>query len=413
MASTKLYLDLRSHAKDGKGNLIIIITHNRTTSSIPTGIRLFPDEWDGNMIKQNSPNAALNIVIIDKKASIDKSIALLSLESNIDTVTATELKSHIIEGIPRKNGGHLIADVFNDYMSQSMKDGTREVYKAALRKVIAFGGEGLRIERLNLKWLRDFEQYLSLTQGPNGRAIYFRCLRSICNYARHTGIMSSYPFENFKFKTEPTRKRSIHIDLFRKFISYETSETNNRYRDYFILSFLLIGINIKDLLTARHSQVVNGRLEYIRNKTHKKYSIKIEPEASVLLNKYAGRDYLLEAMDHCTHHKSFARAINEACQMIGPKVEVRDELFPDKTVMKVEPIIPGITTYFARHSWATFAYEIGISIDIISQALGHSMNNRTTMIYIRYDQSKVDEANRKVIDYVLSPQRLSLSAKSN
>ena len=399
MTTTRLYLDLRSRAKDGKGTVLIMIIHNRTSASISTGIRLSPEEWNGSKIRSSSPNFPLNIRLIEKKSAIDKAIALLLLDDKCSRMTAAEIKVEIGGLSPVRNKGHMVSDVFHEYMSNNMRDGTREVYKATLKKMLAFGGEGLKMEAITLKWLHQFEMYLSKTQGPNGRAIYFRCLRAICNYAKHTGIVSGYPFENFKFKTEPTRKRSIHVEVFREFLHFPTDVVKSKYRDYFILSFLLIGININDLLLAKHSHIVDGRLEYIRNKTHKKYSIKIEPEAQALLDKYAGKDYLLEAMDHCKHHKSFARAINEACQKIGPVVKKQDEIFGEERE-EIEPVIPGITTYFARHSWATFAYEIGIPIDIISQALGHSMNNRTTMIYIRYDQSKVDDAHRRVIDYV-------------
>ena len=407
MANTKLYLDLRSKAKDGKGTILIMIIHNRTSTSISTGVRVSPDEWDGKKIRSGSPNYPLNVKLIDKKSDIDKKIALLSLDDKYFSLTAAEIKVEITRLSPVGNKGHMVSDVFHEYMSKPMKEGTREVYKATLKKMLAFGGESLKMEAITLKWLYQFESYLSRTQGPNGRAIYFRCLRAICNYAKHTGIVSGYPFENFKFKTEPTRKRSIHVEVFREFLHFPTDVVKGKYRDYFILSFLLIGININDLLLARHSHIIDGRLEYIRNKTHKKYSIKIEPEAQVLLDKYAGKEYLLEAMDHCRHHKSFARAINEACQKIGPIVRKQEEIFGEEKE-EVEPVIPGITTYFARHSWATFAYEIGIPIDVISQALGHSMNNKTTMIYIRYDQSKVDDANRAVIDYVFSDSSLSL-----
>ena len=63
--------------------------------------------------------------------------------------------------------------------------------------------------------------------------------------------------------------------------------------------------------------------------------------------------------------------------------------------------IPRMTLYWARHSFATIAYEIGISTDIIADCLGHKTGHRITEIYIQKDQRKVDEANRKVIDYVL------------
>ena len=78
-----------------------------------------------------------------------------------------------------------------------------------------------------------------------------------------------------------------------------------------------------------------------------------------------------------------------------------DDLFGmSKIVKRIDPIIPDISTYFSRHTWATIAYEIGIPIDVVSQALGHSMGNRTTLIYVKPNQEKVDEANRRVIDYL-------------
>jgi integrase len=178
-------------------------------------------------------------------------------------------------------------------------------------------------------------------------------------------------------------------------------------RDFFFLIFYLIGINVVDLLLAKKEQVVNGRLEYIRGKTHKKYSIKIEPEAEQLLKKYEGSgDYLLNVMNHCKHYKSFSRQINEGLQSIGI-IEMQsvpgEDLFTDDMTDEVfHPLIPGLTTYYARHSWATIAYEIGIPMEVISQAMGHSFGNKTTLIYIKFDPQKVDEANRKVIDYLLS-----------
>jgi integrase len=171
--------------------------------------------------------------------------------------------------------------------------------------------------------------------------------------------------------------------------------------------FYLIGINTKDLLLAKKNQVIDGRLEYVREKTGKKYSVKIEPEAERLIQTYFGKgDYLLDAMDHCQLYRSFQHQINDAIKLIGDEIKDTEpedgNLFAkEKEVVRIEPVIPGISTYFARHCWATFAYEIGISTDVISQALGHSFGHRTTFIYIKPDQGKVDTANRKVIDYLL------------
>lgn len=116
----------------------------------------------------------------------------------------------------------------------------------------------------------------------------------------------------------------------------------------------------------------------------------------------------MDAMDHCMLYKSFAHQLNDAIKLIGDKREIivpdEDDLFGEpKIESHITPVIPGITSYFARHCWATYAYKIGIPIDVISQALGHADGNRTTLIYIKRDQKKIDEANRKVIDYLLLP----------
>lgn len=406
MATTRFYLDLRGKAKDGKGSIVITIYHNRTTAMIPTGIRVSQNEWDGNHVIRVSGCDAINARLSDKISSVNRSIAYLSIDSNrFDSMTAPQVKQAITEKKVAKPY-HLVSDLFAEYLATNIKEGTKDIYRATLAKVLAFGGKALKMEDINLKWLHRFEFFLSKTQGVNGRAIYLRSLRAVCNYALHTNVIPSYPFQNFSIKQEPTRKRSVSVELFRKFLNYPTSPANARYRDYFLLMFYLIGINSKDLLLGLEKQIINGRFEYIREKTHKKYSIKIEPEAEELLKRYEGRNYLLEAMDHCKHYRSFAHEMNDHLKMIGEVVVETipdtEDLFGTPHLQKtIRPVIPGISTYYARHCWATFAYEAGIPLDIISQALGHSSGNRTTLIYVKYDQSKIDDANRRVIDFVL------------
>lgn len=410
MATTRLYLDLRSKAKDGKGSVIVQLRHNYSSATFPTGIRLFPYEWNSKRQQViNCPSAELyNAKLQNEKGRIDRAVALLSMEeSSFDIMTASELKKKIPSEQAKLSRGHLLVDLFTEYLEDGdLKEGTKEIYRITQNKVVAFSGSKFRIEDVSLKWLRAFDKYLSQTQSVNGKSIYLRALRAVCNYALHNDIEFSYPFRNFQIKSEPTRKRSVSIEEFRALRIHPVEPYIERYRDYFFLMFYLIGINVKDLLLAKKSQIVDGRLEYIREKTGKKYSIKIEPEAQILLDKYQGKgEYLLEAMDHCVHYKSFAREINEALQKIGNRVvtEIPSmNLFAEPAVsVEVEPLVPNITTYFSRHCWATFAYEKGISMDIISQALGHSFGNKTTLIYVKPNPSKVDEANRIVLDYLL------------
>lgn len=408
MAATRFFLDMRGKAKDGKGSVLISLYHNSTTTTFGTGIRISPENWCDGRIVGIAGAEALNANLNAQKTKIDKKIALLSMESSFFIMTASQIKKSIAEEKPKRNHGHPVSVLFKEYVETgNLKDGTKSIYKSTLKKVISFSGESVCIEALDLRWLRNFDNYLSETQGINGKAIYLRALRAVCNYAKHTGIVSHYPFDTFSIRHEETRKRSIAVEQLRLFYHKETSLQNQMYRDYFFLMFFLIGINSKDLLLAKKSQVNNGRLEYIRAKTNKRYTVRIEPEADELIKKHYGKsDYLLDAMDHCIHYNSFMREINEAIQSIGDVVEecIPDEndLFAEpKIVRHIQPTIPDITTYYARHTWATFAHKLDISSDIIALALGHSPTNRTTFIYIKPDLKKVDEANRKVIDYFL------------
>ena len=407
MASTRFYLDLRGNAKDGKGSVLLSIFHNRTTSTIPTGVRIYPTEWDGIKVIHKSDSSIINAKLSKLKYTIDDNIAKLSITESFESLTATELK-HLVYSKDHCRNRQLVSVLFEEYLKHSLAEGTKEIYISALNKVLAFGGQNLKITSITVKWLYDFDIFLSKTQkSANGRSMYMRCLRAVCKYAYKTGCISSCPFDLFQIKSEPTRKRCIEIKLFRKFMTFPTSEKNSLYRDYFMLLFYLIGINCIDLLTAKKNNIINGRLEYDRKKTHKHYSIKIEPEAQAIIDKHLGQgEYLLDALDHCVHPKSFMHQMNDALKTIGTtiKEEIPDQnnLFGSPVTKEtIIPIIPGISSYYARHSWATFAADLDISSDIIAQALGHSNGNRTTMIYIKPNRSKVDEANRRVIDFVL------------
>lgn len=392
MASTKFYLDCRGRAADGKGTILIQIFHNHSMTSISTGVRVSLTEWDGSRVK-NLPGAeAINAALQEQKSKIDKAIAILSLSDDFEMMTAANIKAEITDGKHKPSNSHLMSDLFNEYISISnLKPNTIDLYNYTLKKVTDFGGKYVKIENINHKWLKAFENHLSKTQRTNGRAIILRDLRAICRYAKRNRIISSSPFEEFRIKHEETKKRCISISTFIKLYNYPVSKKNAYYRDYFFLMFYLIGINTIDLLLAKKTQIVDGRFNYIRAKTGKPYSIKIEPEAEMLLKKYEGKgEYLLEALDHCKEYRNFAKEINKAIKTIGEKV---DEDFI--------PLVPDISTYFARHTWSTLAHELDISTDVIAMAFGHAPTNKTTAIYIKPDPEKVDMANRKIIDYLL------------
>lgn len=411
MATTRFYLDLRGKAKDGKGSVLITLFHNGTTSTFSTGVRVESKYWDGNSVKKADGAEAINATLTKRKMEIDRMIAIMSLEDGFSLKTATQIKKEIDGQHKQHVRGHLVSDLFDEYISLGMKENTKSIYTITKNKIIAFAGDKFVIENLDYKWLLLFDKHLAETQSANGRSIYLRALRKICNYARDTGINIKYPFRLFKIKQEPTRKRCVEIDNLCELYKFKTTEENAMFRDYFFLIFYLIGINVVDLLFAKKSQVIDGRLTYIRSKTGKEYSIKIEPEAQQLIDKYAGDEYLVNPMEHYVHYKSFLKRLNKSLRSIGTmEYEERKSqlsvnnptLFDEEPQKHLVPVVPNISTYYARHTWSTIAHQLNISSDVIALALGHSPINKTTFIYIKPDQSKVDEANRKVIDYFKS-----------
>lgn len=141
-----------------------------------------------------------------------------------------------------------------------------------------------------------------------------------------------------------------------------------------MLQFYLMGINVADLYDAQGLR--NGRLEYVRRKTKVPYSVKVEPEAMEIIERLGGKLSLIDMP-----YKSVTAAVSGL----------------DSSLKK---IMPGLSTNWARHTWATIAAELEIPMETVSHALGHQIGSQVTAVYIAFNQKKVDEANRRVIDYV-------------
>ncbi|MEA1886531.1 MAG: tyrosine-type recombinase/integrase [Bacteroidota bacterium] len=131
--------------------------------------------------------------------------------------------------------------------------------------------------------------------------------------------------------------------------------------------------------------IEEGRIYYIRSKDKRQYSVLVQPEAMEIIERHRGKKYLLNTLDKYDDYRNATSIINKRLKDIAQLEDCK--------------ISKKITTYYARHSWATIASRIGISWDTIRYALGHA-GGSVTDIYIDYDLEQVDEANRKVIDFI-------------
>ena len=163
-----------------------------------------------------------------------------------------------------------------------------------------------------------------------------------------------------------------------------------------MLIFYLRGINLIDL--AHLKEIVNGRVEYRRAKTGRLYSVKIEPEAMEIINRYRGKNYVVNILDRYKDHRNYIHRINKNLKEFGTTTVGR------RGKKEKKGAFPELSTYWARHTWATIAAALDIPKETIAASLGHG-ETTVTDIYIDFDQKKVDEANRKVIDYVSEIKR--------
>ena len=398
MVRTKFYLDTRKAKVTNDVNpLRINISQARKTAALPLDIQLATKQWDVKAEKIiNHPQAMLlNKMIAQKKVEVDGIILKLQDEGCLATMSAVEIRDYVAKeltpaGAPKperkpKEDPNTFLKWFDRFTSR--KEGrTKGIYEATRKRLVAWIGEEqlakVKFEDIKVAWLEEFEDFLSLTAGANANAIHFRNIRTVVNYAIDNEVTTYYAFRRFKIKTESTRKRNFDITTLRRIFTHTClEEWQQKYLDFFKLSFMLIGINVVDLCGLR--KITNGRVDYIRAKTHRPYSIKVESEAREIIDRYAGSEGLVNFAENYGNYRHF---YNNLCKGLG---EVKQQLG-----------IEELTTYWARHSWATIAHKLGVSKDVIAQALGHG-SHTVTDIYIEEDTKAMDEANRKVLDYVL------------
>lgn len=314
---------------------------------------------------------------------------ILLKDSNVSTIkdNINEILNHKVS---RKE--KLLIDYLEEFLKTRSGKRTQESYWNTVRKIKGFDPKA-SIENIDALWLSKFTKHCSSTMSVNGYFGHLKNLRAVFNYLVNEGITTNYPFRTFKIKTEATLHRALTIEQVRAIATNKNPEFMEKYRDVFMLMVYLIGINSKDLLYLKEDNLIDGRMYYHRYKTNRLYSIKIEPEALCIINRYKGKSYLLNFMDSYSNHLTCLHHINDNLKKIGMEYVVG-------VGYSGKPICPELTTYYARHTWASLAFELGIPKDTISLALGHSTGVKVTDIYIKYDLQKIDEANRKVIDYI-------------
>jgi integrase len=287
------------------------------------------------------------------------------------------------------------------------------LYTIDLTSVFLSGFEKFLQQQRTITRKNQFGKSVTTTHQPVSLrtiADYMTDIRILFNAAlnfyndEENGIIkiSHYPFKKYKLPAVPeTQKRNLPPEQILQII-HATDELLALKRsilakDVFALSFYLVGMNCIDLFNLKPEQNKDGRFTYNRTKTKNRradsalISIKIEPEIIPLIQKYADPTgkMIFNFYSMYSDSHAFVSAIDTGLKDVARKLDID---------------IP-LSSYYARHSWATIARnKCKISKHDIHECLNHVSDNsmKITDIYVEKDWSIIDEANCKVLNYLLS-----------
>ena len=282
--------------------------------------------------------------------------------------------------------------------------GTAHVYRSSLNAIIAYHGKGdFTFNEVTPEWIKGFEIHLR-GRGCSWNTVsaYLRTFRAVYNRAVDCrgAVYVPHLFRSVYTGTRADRKRALDTEDIQKVFtklpqSPAVTSDIRRAQELFVLMFLLRGLPFVDLAYLRKSDLRDNVITYRRRKTGRPLSVTLTSEAMAILKRYMDRDssspYLFpllssrEGTKEVYHEYQLAlRNFNRQLMLLGEMLGLGDKL----------------SSYTARHTWATTAYYCEIHPGVISEAMGHSSITVTETYLKPFQNKKIDEANKKVVDFI-------------
>lgn len=400
----KFVLDKRRPNNKGTFPIRLRIFQGAEYKDFSPGISLSETGWDETLqqVRKTYPDhRSLNATLDSNRTRLKKVLHLAELESKPDPALddlIVSLKRQ--ETIPSQSKRRSIIKYglsLAEKQEKAGKVGNGIIYKTAINRLRRYvGTDDFGFSELTYSVLHDWNVHM-LSEGLKVNAIsnYLRTIRAIYNKAIKEEIVaqSAYPFNHFIIKNEKTVSRSLSVEEMRRIaFTVPSKEYLIPYRNLFLLSFCLIGMNFSDLLTLTPEHITEGRFVFRRKKTNKIYSIKIHPKAAELLAtlRQQNEGFLLPFVDTNLNPiqlkkciKLVEHRVNNGLKKIATDCGIQKEL----------------STYYARYAWANIAKKAcGYSKDLIAEAFGHQYGNKITGIYLdEYDSDLIDQMNETII----------------
>lgn len=388
---------LKHHIKGDKSVKVkILISEGQKRRYMDSGIVVFTSDLTKKLKIKGPITDTVNSIVrgfrerINSVAggnlSFDQVVSFLSTTEDIDFIKLAE--KNIIKLLNQK------------------RYGTARNRKTALNSLKRFCGDSLPINNITALFLSQFEAFIRMNPLVEGKtqsravSLYLGQIRTIHNEIKmelnqeDIGLVKIpySPFSKYKIpKEDPSVKRALDVEKLREFFNIESVGRGRLAIDCCKLSFFLIGMNAVDLYNC--SDIVDGKIIYNRTKTASRRSDKakivivIQDEIMELVETYRDKSgkRVFDFYKRYASISNFNHAISKGLKQINA----------------------GLTFYSMRHSWASIALnDVRIDKYTVHSALNHvDEAMRTTDIYIKKDFSAINEANRKVIDFVIGSDR--------
>jgi integrase/recombinase XerD len=376
-------LDTRRSTKDDKFPVKIRVTFARDRKYYSTGKTLSEIEW-GKL--PTSKSRTFIEVKNDIQISFDKVKDIVQTLENEGSFSFEALNNRLGKAINDSLNTAFTAKI--NSLEADGRPGTQMYYSAALKSFEKFAGTNIQFLAVNVDWLNRYAKDM-LKEGRSYTTIgfYMRAMRTILNEAKRAGIIKDhqYPFgrDKYEIQTGSGRKLALTLLQIKSIITYtDGNPTTERYRDLWFFSYLCNGINFTDIVRLKYGDIQNREICYLRAKTLRTSKVKKEirailtPEMSAIINKWGNPSrepdkfifpYLIgneTPMEAKTKSLELIRRTNKRLKVIGIALN-----------------IDSLSTYSARHSFATVLKRSGANIAYISESLGHA-DQKTTENYL-------------------------------
>ncbi|MDR3188571.1 MAG: site-specific integrase [Prevotellaceae bacterium] len=407
MVTLKIVVLHDNKRKNGSMPVYAKITQNRDRAYIKTPFSVFSSQLNKKgEIKDTFLFPSINL-LYNRIAEI-----LKDLGYGVNQFSMKDLKIYI-EAKLQGNAQHTKLDFFEfakAYIENMKSDGreSSKNYETAVRNLAKFLGRDacLDFNEITATFRKKYCDWMAKQNlGLRGQELYLVSIRAIFNDA-----LSKYndneigeirirtnPFKDFEIPKSKSissaETKALSVDILQKIFTVTTSTKREELaRDVFLLSFCLCGLNAVDFYTC--SDVKGTQLIYFRHKTTDRRNdgaemrINIPPEVMYLFEKYRthGGKHVFSFSNRYSESGNLTTAINKGLKSINKKLD----LGLDK-----------LSLYYARHSWATIAInEVHLPNDLVDECLAHAPLHRMLRPYVKKDWTRIDKANRKVLDYV-------------